>query len=454
MGVYDNHTSDYLIDLVSLDEAYIGKLPGLIEIEKQIGVIRASGLSPFKDNSTSPEVLKLNRLFEKQFGMDVYALHIDPSETVNAYTQVVANTFDLAELEDMPRWVEASQANGFRFKKDNPFCILVTIYFGIINDPQYTDAEILAILLHELGHNFADCLYDVINISNKRMMNNYRAALLKSAAIAVWIPILGWIYAAQVKKLINKTLNNGARNAAEKKRQSGKQHNIAAFFTGLKTKYVDFSAYISEIINRLAGGGWIESYKRYLIQNGLGGEETKKKVGRQNEVFADKFAGVYGYGPEQGSALMKMTNNQSKASKKVDSLGEAARRANDSYIEALRDITDFDVHPHLIQRINSEIHLLEAELKKKDIDPKMKAVMQAQIDEMKRQLANLVKAQATASDREKAQAAYNKSKLKNDPNATTEQLEKDIEAAYDRLLDDQKKRSKAMRNKTKKGSSK
>ena len=64
MAIYNYVTED--AKLCALSEAYFGKTPTLLEIEKQIGIIRQNALKRFSDINRSEEVLKLNRLFEKQ----------------------------------------------------------------------------------------------------------------------------------------------------------------------------------------------------------------------------------------------------------------------------------------------------------------------------------------------------------------------------------------------------
>ena len=77
MSVFFNEAAQYRA-LTVVNEAYIEKTPILLEIEKQIGKIRAIYDSRYKDINNSPEVVELNRLFEKQFGMDIFALHLIP----------------------------------------------------------------------------------------------------------------------------------------------------------------------------------------------------------------------------------------------------------------------------------------------------------------------------------------------------------------------------------------
>jgi len=136
---------------ISLSEAYIGKTDTLLEMEDAIGKIRERALRKFTDINKSPEVLAFNRLMEKQFGMDCYALYIDQSDIINAYTKVVGMRFDIALKDNISDWVEGDKQGGYRWKAGNKLCVMACIYMGLIKNPDFTNEEILAILLHELG---------------------------------------------------------------------------------------------------------------------------------------------------------------------------------------------------------------------------------------------------------------------------------------------------------------
>ena len=62
-GKYLNRDIRYVIN-----EAYVGKTETLLEIEDAVNKIR-SNCKKFTDMNKSKEVQRLNRLFEKQFGM-------------------------------------------------------------------------------------------------------------------------------------------------------------------------------------------------------------------------------------------------------------------------------------------------------------------------------------------------------------------------------------------------
>lgn len=415
-----------------VNEAYVGKTPTLEKIEQKIGEMRAK-VKYSGANNTLKETLEINRLFEEQFGMEVFALKIYPSATPNGYTMVVGRNFDIAEYEDLPSMVEADPKNGYRFKKDNGFCIIMYIASSIMMDPNYTDAEILAIMLHELGHNFADCIYNDINIANKDMMNTYRKSMvyicILYAITIVGIPVAAKLFADYIKNLYE--LNNRRKRKKEKKNQKIGKGKLSAMIRGMKAKLNDVSSLVAGILFRISGAA--STYKRNVE---IYGDKTKARqsLGRQNEIIADKFAGIYGYGPDQATALLKLESTPSGSEKFVDKLGNFGKSMNDKYTEAMLAMNDYDVHPQVIQRIFEEIKLLENELKKEDLDPKMKAVIQEQLQ----QLRDIIKLATTVnedmSNREKARTLYNQYMANECPDAIDKEIEDKIEEALDKVL--------------------
>ena len=190
MSIYDHkviHLDKIKSDL--LNEAYIGKTPLLIEVEKKIHEYRSKkDLSIYNCSSTSKEILDINRLIEKQFGMEIFALKILPTEAIDAYNLPVSCRFDM-EKENMRDYVEGNIKTGYRFRKNNGLCCIVCLSYGFMVDKRYTDAQIVACILHEIGHNFGDCLYDELRVYNKAIIKEYKASLIQDIFMKVIISI-------------------------------------------------------------------------------------------------------------------------------------------------------------------------------------------------------------------------------------------------------------------------
>ena len=180
MSIYDHN----IIHLENnkynfLNEAYIGKTSLLLEVEKKIHEYRSKkDLTIYNCSSTSKEILDINRLIEKQFGMEIFALKILPTEVIDAYNLPVACRFDM-EKENMKNYVEGNSKSGYRFRKNNGLCCIVCLSYGLIADKRYTDGQIVACILHEIGHNFGDCLYDELRVYNKAIIKEYKTSLIQ-----------------------------------------------------------------------------------------------------------------------------------------------------------------------------------------------------------------------------------------------------------------------------------
>ena len=415
-------------NIVGLSEAYIGKTQTLLEMEDAIGQIRARALRKFTDINKSPEVLAFNRLMEKQFGMDCFALYVDQSDTINAYTMVVGAKLDIALKDNISDWVEGDRVNGYRWKSGNQLCIMACIYMGLIKDPSFTNEEILAILLHELGHNFADAIYDDIKMQHYKYAQFLRAYLIVAAIMS-----FGLLIPLSISEYINNT------NKHERKKGKKTRKNIfRGISQGLHAVGSNITNFLNSVSARLKGGSAWERYKMYLDSHAYK-DTARKSVGRQNEVIADKFAGIYGYGPAQVSALFKMDKIESKAERFVKKIPLIGKDNNDSFNAAIVDLNDYDVHPHNIQRANEEIALLKREVERKDVDPKLKKMMLEQITQIQNILKEETKIIQDGSKSAKAKEAYYAYINGECPMAVDEEIEDKIEDAFNKVLDGGKK---------------
>lgn len=431
MAIYGNNIlHSYKYKLSYLNEAFVGKTETLLEMEKQIGIIRSS-ISRSQDINKLPVVQKLNRLFEKQFGMEVFALHVDKNDTINAYTCPVATRFDIAFKEVLYRKVTASKTEGYRFKEGNNLCIICAIYWGLLMSPEFTNGEILAIILHELGHNFADALNKDIEVYNKNMMQGYVYYLVYYCIIT-----LGLAIPSSISAYIKNT------NKYVKKKESNKKQNpLRGALSGCKARCEDFKDYIDAICKRLGLQSFIINYNKKVADKNDVPNSVRKSAGRQNEVIADKFAGIYGYGPELASGLLKMEKKQSRSEKFVDSIPVIGKKANKRFNDAIRDIYKYDCHPHTIQRINEEIKLLEYELEKSDVDPKLKKVLKEQLNQLKKLRDECTTVTKNMTEEEIERITYFANVNSLDPDALDKELEDKINKSFDELIEDNKKRN-------------
>ena len=420
---------------IVMNEAFIGKTETLLEIERELNSLRSQKLDVYTNISQHPNIININRLFEKQFGMYLFALKVDNSKIHNAYTMVIANNFDIAYYSDLPSMVTGTLKEGFRWKEGNDLCIIVNISLGILMDQNISDSEIFAIILHEIGHNFADALYGEINFANKENMIALEKALSSYASIIGFLLALPLYIKA--KKML-KEYNNSTRIKREKNPK--KTSKIKGIIQGLGSKWNDYASYKAELRARKRGGKIYRDYKREA--GAAAKERARNGLDRQNEVIADKFAGIYGYAVEISSGLTKLTYHKSEAAKKLEAAGGRLAAASRDYEDAVKDICDYDCHPNLVQRINEEIKLLERELQKEDIDPRLKLIMIDQLEQLKSIIAKITKTSKMMSKDENAKNAYHDYVNKNCPDAVNDEIEEKIEESLDRLFEQDRKNKK------------
>ena len=419
-----------------VNEAYIGKSDLLQKIEEQIGIVRMN-LDRNKPFDSNPEVLKLNRLFEEQFGMQIFAFHMDPHKELNAYTRTLCTHFDIAGKINYPKSVIIDRQKGFRFKPGNNFCIQVVVYFGLLANPDFTDGEILAIILHEIGHNFADFIDNKIKLQSINIMEAWKAALLQDAILAS-LPIITIPFAIMdYKNTIKRNTNDFANQKAQKNQSS--QSKISAKINGLNARIGDFFNDLGDVIaayNPIRRAIAKASLKvRELYRDELT-KSAKESLDRRNEIIADKFAGMYGYGVELASSFQKMGDYVSRSKEWINKL-PGGEKVNNTWDEIYKDINEFDCHPHKIQRINENIKLLKNELTLQDMDPKMKAAIIQQIKDMEAIVKDMAtKINKNPDDIKAKYDAFVNSEL---PDATTEKIENEIADELNKLLEKKKK---------------
>jgi len=409
--------NDYLFES-TIEEAYIGKSETLQQIEKQLQIIHDT-VKRGQDINSKPEVQKLNRLIEKQFGMDIFSLRVLQEGNINAYTMVIGTKFDIGLEYDMRDLVIGSQDKGYRFKDNNNLCIITCISLGLLTHPEITGEELTGILLHEIGHNFADCLDNSIRLANRKIVKNYYQYCILKASI---------IFGRKYKKELEQNTNKYERKQSEKE---SKHRILRGWIRGLAALKYNFSSFCGQVISKLIFSKF-RAAKYTDEEKNRQEDKIKKDLGRKNEVFADKFAAIYGYGGAVAKGLYKMDTNLSKADKFLDKI--FGQSVVDNYNKLYQDYFLYDVHPHTIQRANSMMNSLKTELAKEDLDPKMKEVIKKQLEEMEKFVKEITTACKNDSERQAVRKAFYNTVNEKSPDALAKELEDEIEKELDEAL--------------------
>ena len=261
-------------NLTSLNEVYIGK-QAVASLQKQFSIVRAR----FKGRPYNPqfgqdkEVLKFNRMMEKQFGYNEYSLTFNASQAVNAYAIPVEFYFSEEEKKKLVQNLTTSK-NGFKFdtSKDGYMTAIICFNMGTINADFMEDEELFAILLHEVGHTF----YQAVTSGKESSVN--KAMMLCNSLKKLNKMILRRISAGKYvsNDEIAKDVDSNFKNATK----------------------VILNNFVIKPFN-LAKSFVSKLFKKEALEDNF----SKKMTRYTDEKFADTFAAIYGYGPELHSGL-------------------------------------------------------------------------------------------------------------------------------------------------------
>ena len=414
-----------------LNEIYVGKTPILLEAEALMHEIRSpKNLRLFTDLDKSKHIQAFNRLMERQFGMEVFVLRVDQIEAVDAYTYNVLCNLDVALKQDLTKMVEGDRNSGYRFVPNNNLFVETHISYSILKNPEFTDGEIIGTILHEIGHNFSKFIHQDIMIENKRMIQDYYNLFVIDAILTAIVT-----FGISIPFYISGYVKQTSKYKKFKEKLSIK-NPLKGLIKGLGGKITNIVDYASEVASRKITEDSVLAYFKRLDEYNIK-ENMRKDLDRQDEVFADKFAAIYGYGYELVTALEKLVDistNKSKAHDKLEKT-EEGREHNKTYSRFKMKINDYDVHPHNIQRIQEEIAVLEYELKKHNVDPKQEAVIKLQIRQLKEMQKKIITAAKDADKDEKAKAEFYKYIHNKQPYGIDAKYEDYINKVLDEYLD-------------------
>lgn len=394
MGIFINDQNDnnkYLLDTLSesslqcINEVYFGKTKELLEIEQQLDVFRNKYMEKYVLNmkvNSDIDLLKFDRMMEDYFGFGCFTLHIHNMQEANAFTMPIDYRYDYKN----PRDNIIADKNGFKFKKEFDYACILGIFSGVIFNPEFSTQEIMALILHEVGHNFNSA----INRPNGAMLNIYTTCLYVTNLLTS---------VALTPALINTYMNtNKARIALDRMGKNMREQNYFPVIIYDAMKQILMIAYAGvKVINNITKIVTMGAFSIYdvitkviniplkILSNPLGAvlKPFGVKVGYRSEESADNFATMYGYGGELSSALQKLEDTEGESSSKImkafNKLPVISSLMHLVEAPVLILLSIFDSHPNTVIRVKDQIALLEAELNKTDIDPKMYNVIKQDI---------------------------------------------------------------------------
>ena len=363
---------------VSINEAYYGKNKKLLDIEKQIGRARSKYIGDKRTASNfynDKEIEKVGVMLSNYFGFDYVDFNLSNSVTANAYTMPIGRgilsgfTVNYQNFKNVLK----RDKEGLHVKNGTDLAglsLYVRVTTGLWNNPDITNAEVLAIILHEIGHNFQS-----MNESSLHAYDMVLSTFLFITAITSGnLTPIG--YDGNVRANINKSAKYDSSlvsfvNMASLIRGCGSviMHN----FSDLLKLIAPFSSTIgSAIVNLL----------QKVKNNPLSILATPFNKG--DEYYSDNFTNELGYGAELATALTKITVDRDATAISKFVQGSNCIRELQDILTLIAEsiVSPISTHPKTGRRIGVMIKKLNSELNKSDMSPALKKEIKEQIKQL------------------------------------------------------------------------
>lgn len=336
-----------------LNEVYFGKKP-IIPLQKQLSALRKKLANKPVTSKTNldPEILKFNRLTENVFGFKTFALYIQPNNIPNAYAFPVDVFYSPKEKQLIFNSL-ATSPTGFKYSEAfTQVSLVIAVHSGLLNNDSFTDEEIMACILHEIGHGFFIAVTD----------QDQRYSLARK-----FTDILNSIFSFVTDKL-----------------HKGKSFTMDAVqneLSSMSGTIDDVKKVLKTISPRL--------FKESMHDNLYG-----SMLQYTNEKFADTFAAMYGYGEEVHSMVTKIHKyvyDNSQGVKTVPKIVEIMSVFNlliKDMIALMLDIKDS--HPAVLARMQTTVDYIKRELGKDSIDPKVKNELLKELAKSEKLIQNYI----------------------------------------------------------------
>lgn len=320
-----------------------------------------------KKFNTHPEILKFNRLCEDIFGFKGFMLIISPSTgMVNAMTMPVSYRID----NKNPKNMIVSTNTGFRYKKEANYYTSVIVFSDLITRKDISDREVMAIILHEIGHNFQDA----INNNSTNMLALKQILVFKDAVISALIgEVESLLSLVQSTNMYAKWDNNFSNKIIKK------FPKIIDSLDMLKKAFSVILYIPVKVLNKV-----LAPLGLYFTTLSIIVDPTKVgliMMQYEDEKIADNFPTMYGYGGDVATALTKITyKNDYIEDMIINDIPVISPIIGmyDSIIGIL--MHSIDCHPVLVSRLDDQINYLNKELN--NCDPKVAKEIKTQIKEI------------------------------------------------------------------------
>ena len=349
-----------------LNEIYFGdNYPELQKALKILGEYRSKyiGLDQnyfIKDANSDTLLDDFGKCLARFFGFKNVILIVKGDLLPNAYTYPINLSYSGREAK------VTKTKHGYMY--DGSISLYTCLYSSIVFNELFTDREVMAILLHEIGHNFSSKYSHIVSVKNLLYTITIPILLL----IGIKFQSIGILKQVATIAIMSSEAGKLALNKIYKNKLLSPIVSIGSSIIKLKD---NINTYLSSSI---PGIGFLSAV--YSISHF---NEINYVIGSVDENIADNFATIYGFGPDLNTGLEKLNNKDStiirKALYNTPVIGWFTELL---YISGSWASSVFDEHPTTASRRRAQYNYLLNELENEGISKSMKKEIQECINLM------------------------------------------------------------------------
>lgn len=357
----------------SFNEEYIGKLPEFIKVTELFDkMLEKAKDDPKKMNPNNwKENEQICTILAKVFGLKRVWFYWVPHDMRNAFTVTIHSFLVLGDSKDL---IEYRTGKGF-YDTSHRSVFTIYGYCGLLlPEAKMTGKELLAIFLHELGHNFDYSPYHHVSFLAKAMIEAGGSTIDQNNSVKM----------DYYNQVVDQYDSYYSKNSVKRKKERERYEKAIE-------KYLN-SGLLKNFLSCIVNIIYMPIYALISIPTQL-----SQLDGKKGEQFADSFATAYGYGPELISALGKLGTYDNV---KVTNCGKATvffRDLNNCLGEIVNGL--IEIHGTDQERCKDCIKKLRKDLANTDYPKGMKEDLESEIDRVEELYIQLLT--TTPNDREK-----------------------------------------------------
>lgn len=398
MGIYSVNECQEQI----LNEVYFGYTPGIARVFSAFQDFRHKHVVDRKffmgniDADNDPDLRKFIQEVEREFGLYSFSFIIVNDDKPNMMTLT-----PFFSGNDPKKMVEITKT-GIKFKKEAKANIVTIAPTGLLFNDKFTDEEMFAIFLHEVGHNF-----------QRFMSREIYSLQVVSEVYVVYLLILETLIMPlrAIKDIGRLTITSKpALNIISKAfnsltlKDKKTLYTYINYISGIAKTFIKFAKDPVNVLMYPING---VLYGVLNLAQAISLTGIKDYYG---ERFADNFPSYYGFGQHIVSANRKMGTREIRTGLEyyIKSCPIIGHLINIASIPATWILGIADCHPASPTRMRSIVNSMEKDLEDPRLSPKLKKELKRQIEEIEKQNEEFYKKAINIANPEFVQMALNK----------------------------------------------